>query len=253
MKPNNKRMFLFIIILQTVSGICQPILAEDWPTRLHDMHRGGVTSETLTVPLTEAWTYKTSTQPEPAWTESPARQDNYRGYYNLKPRQNFDFRNIRIQLLNSMNKLINKKKNGFTLTEVIVVISLGALIGIMVLAIVTPGLRYIKTTKKIEHLHSDALFLLNKLNYWIKQGKKLTVTSPSTLEIKLPDDSIKEITKDSDNLNLDGVTFNSDNIRVTELNFTQLNRSVRINITLKVDGADKTFSATTTIAQRNSI
>lgn len=152
-----------------------------------------------------------------------------------------------------MNKLINKKKNGFTLTEVIVVISLGALIGIMVLAIVTPGLRYIKTTKKIEHLHSDALFLLNKLNYWIKQGKKLTVTSPSTLEIKLPDDSVKEITRDSDNLNFDGVTFNSDNIEVTELNFTQLNRSVRINITLKVEGADKTFSATTTIAQRNSI
>ena len=91
MKPNNKRTFLFIIILQTVSGICQPILAEDWPTRLHDMHRGGVTSETLTVPLTQAWTYETSTQPEPAWTESPARQDNYRSYYNLKPRQNFDF------------------------------------------------------------------------------------------------------------------------------------------------------------------
>ena len=152
-----------------------------------------------------------------------------------------------------MNKLINKKKNGFTLTEVIVVISLGALIGIMVLAIVTPGLRYIKTTKQIEHLHSDALFLLNKLNYWIKQGKKLTVTNPSTLEIKLPDDSEKIITRDSDNLNLDGVTFNSDNIRVTELNFTQLNRSVRINITLKTEGLDKTFSATTTIAQRNSI
>jgi len=152
-----------------------------------------------------------------------------------------------------MNKLINKKKNGFTLTEVIVVISLGALIGIMVLAIITPGLRYIKTTKKIEYLHSDALFLLNKLNYWIKQGKKLTVTNPSTLEIKLPDDSEKIITKDSDNLNFDGVTFNSDDIKITELNFTQLNRSVRINITLKVDGADKTFSATTTIAQRNSI
>lgn len=91
MKPNNKRTFLFIIVLQILLGICQPILAEDWPTRLHDKHRSGVTSESLTVPLTRAWTYKTSTQPEPAWTESPAQHDYYHLWYDLKPRQSFDF------------------------------------------------------------------------------------------------------------------------------------------------------------------
>lgn len=152
-----------------------------------------------------------------------------------------------------MNKPI--KKNGFTLTEVIVVIALGTLISIMVLAIITPGLKYVKATKETQRLHSDAIFLLNKFNYWIKQGKKLTVTNPSTLEIKLPDDSAPPfiITKDSDNLNFDGVALNSNNIELTKLTFTQLARSVRISITLRAENSDKTFSATTTVAHRNSI
>jgi outer membrane protein assembly factor BamB len=71
--------------------LCRSAAAEDWPTRLYDKHRSGITSESLTLPLTERWTYDTARRPAPAWTESPAPHDHYRDYYNLKPRQNFDF------------------------------------------------------------------------------------------------------------------------------------------------------------------
>ena len=64
--------------------------ANDWPTRLKDIRRGGMTSEKLVLPLSQAWVYTTARGPLPAWTESPARHDNYHFYYDLKPRQNFD-------------------------------------------------------------------------------------------------------------------------------------------------------------------
>ncbi len=69
---------------------CQAAAAANWPTRLHDIHRGGVTSEQLTLPLSPIWTHTTSRPPTPAWTESPAVHDYLHNYYDLKPRQNFD-------------------------------------------------------------------------------------------------------------------------------------------------------------------
>jgi len=64
--------------------------AADWPTRLHDVRRGGITTERLTLPLTGVWTHAAARPPAPAWTESPARHDYLHNYYDLKPRQNFD-------------------------------------------------------------------------------------------------------------------------------------------------------------------
>ncbi len=150
-----------------------------------------------------------------------------------------------------MDKRINKNMSGFTLMEVIIAMSLGILTGLMIIAIITPGLRYVRTVKRIEHLHSNAIFLLNKFDYWIKQGGDLEVVNPSTLEIKFPDNSTKELTKNGENITFDGLVFNADDIEVTELNFNKLNRSVRVNFTLQIEGTDEIFSATTTIAQRN--
>ena len=64
--------------------------AHNWPTRLKDVRRGGVTPEQLSLHLEQAWVYTTSRAPVPAWVESPARDDDYHDYYDLKPRQNFD-------------------------------------------------------------------------------------------------------------------------------------------------------------------
>jgi Concanavalin A-like lectin/glucanases superfamily/PQQ-like domain/Domain of unknown function (DUF2341) len=71
-------------------ALCAPSVAEDWPTRLHDVHRSGVTQEQVGMPLSPAWTYTTSRAPAPAWTESPAVHDYLHNWYDLKPRQNFD-------------------------------------------------------------------------------------------------------------------------------------------------------------------
>jgi len=63
---------------------------EDWPARLHDVRRSGITAEQPALPLAQAWTYATKRGPAPAWTESPARHDYLHDFYDLKPRQAFD-------------------------------------------------------------------------------------------------------------------------------------------------------------------
>ena len=65
-------------------------LGEDWPARMHDIQRTGVTGEAIGPPLTPAWTYTTERAPVPAWTESPAIHDYLHNWYDLKPRQHFD-------------------------------------------------------------------------------------------------------------------------------------------------------------------
>ncbi len=76
-------------ILALVLVLSLPAAAGDWPARLYDIRRGGITSEQLQPPLSEAWTYATSRVASPAWTESPAIHDYYHLWYDLKPRQNF--------------------------------------------------------------------------------------------------------------------------------------------------------------------
>lgn len=69
----------------------QPIPAgEDWPTRMHDNQRTGVTRESVAFPMSPLWTYTTERAPAPAWTESPAIHDYLHNWYDLKPRQHFD-------------------------------------------------------------------------------------------------------------------------------------------------------------------
>ena len=75
-------------VLATLHSVS--VAAEDWPTRLKDVHRGGITAEQLALPLHQAWAYTTLRAPAPAWTESPAVHDYLHNWYNLKPRQNFD-------------------------------------------------------------------------------------------------------------------------------------------------------------------
>lgn len=79
-----------LVPLILTSCFCSTLTAEDWPTYLHDIHRSGITSEQLEMPLSKVWTYFTQRSPVSAWTESPAKQDVYHGYFNLRARQDFD-------------------------------------------------------------------------------------------------------------------------------------------------------------------
>lgn len=64
-------------------------VAEDWPTYLHDNRRSGITSESVSLPLREAWHYVHEAPPQPAW-EGPAKWDAYSGRKDLKSMRNFD-------------------------------------------------------------------------------------------------------------------------------------------------------------------
>src|SRR4030043_546498 len=143
-----------------------------------------------------------------------------------------------------------KNKSGFTLVETLVVINLGLLISVTAIAIFVSGLKQIQSARNLTDLHSNAIFLSNTINYWVKQGKNLSLPSPNVLEITLPDSSFKMITRENNNLTIDGSVFNLNNIEVTQLSFDKLEKSVRISFTLRMKKSGETFSLKTTISQR---
>ncbi|OGZ17592.1 MAG: hypothetical protein A2V72_02325 [Candidatus Nealsonbacteria bacterium RBG_13_37_56] len=146
-----------------------------------------------------------------------------------------------------------KNKSGFTLVETLVVINLGLLISVTAIAIFVSGLKQIQSARNLTDLHSNAIFLSNTINYWVKQGKNLSLPSPNVLEITLPDSSFKMITRENNNLTIDGSVFNLNNIEVTQLSFDKLEKSVRISFTLRMKKSGETFSLKTTISQRNNL
>ena len=66
------------------------VIAEDWPTFQLDNQRSGITSEHIDVPLHCQWVLTPRQKPHAAWEESPAKQDFWQGFKNLKPRSLFD-------------------------------------------------------------------------------------------------------------------------------------------------------------------
>lgn len=62
----------------------------DWPTYRHDIARSGIASDPLGTDLTEAWTYRATHAPQPAWP-GPARRDGWHKSEPLKARMIFDW------------------------------------------------------------------------------------------------------------------------------------------------------------------
>ena len=89
---SSHRRLLFAVLPAVFAAIlvASGASAEDWPARMKDMHRGGISSEKLSLPLECVWKHTTKRAPAPAWIESPARHDYLHRHYNLKPRQHFD-------------------------------------------------------------------------------------------------------------------------------------------------------------------
>jgi len=90
MKKIIDRVVVIFVVMLCMVCSSSITYAVDWPMRLYDVHRGGVSPEHLDAGLQPAWTYTPTAVPAPAWTESPAKQDFWQRYFNLKPRQNFD-------------------------------------------------------------------------------------------------------------------------------------------------------------------
>jgi outer membrane protein assembly factor BamB len=66
------------------------VFGEGWGTYRHDAARSGVTGQTLTPPLSQAWAFESKYPPQPAWP-GPARRDGWHKTENLKPRVIFDW------------------------------------------------------------------------------------------------------------------------------------------------------------------
>jgi len=137
----------------------------------------------------------------------------------------------------------DKKKSGFTLVETIVMFAVVIIIVTTIMSVVVSGLKHIRYIKNLGRLHSNAVYLVNTLNYWIKQGEDLNVPSPSILEVTLPNSPTKKVIDDS--------MFNTSDIQVNALTFTQLAKSVQISFTLQAENEE--LHIQTTIAQRNNL
>ena len=144
------------------------------------------------------------------------------------------------------------------MVEVLVTISLNLLVVAMIIAVGISSLRHIRTIRDNRNLYATASFLNNQFTYWIKQGVLLNTPASSTLEISLPGapPSTTIITATTtiagrDTIIIDGNDLISNNINVDNLVFTKMDNSVRIAFTLNTGNPTTTFSATTTVAQRN--
>ena len=165
--------------------------------------------------------------------------------------------------------LNDKKEKGFSLVEVIIAISINLLVVITIMAVFFPGLKHVRMIKNDRNLHSSTQLLINQFNYWIKQGANIEVIEVEPedpedeleyiLRIQFPDHSWKIITKNAedsiiidDNSGDPPILLTANNIKTEKLEFTKMDRSIRIDFVLKIEGADETFSAITTVAQRNT-
>ena len=157
-----------------------------------------------------------------------------------------------------MKIIKNRKEKGFSLVEVLVAISLNLLIAGMIITIASSSLRHIRTIKDHRNLYSTASFLNSQFTYWIKQGTNFEVLPANPgdqLKIRIGS-STTTIAKNADNRIIinDGAVdeyLTTNNIKVDNLAFTEMDNSVRIVFTLNIGNPTTTFSATTTVAQRN--
>lgn len=146
-------------------------------------------------------------------------------------------------------------KKGFTLIEAIIALAIGSFVATMIVMVITLGIRQVHTTKRVERLHANAVYLSSTLTYWIKQAEMLTVSTLPThsLKIRLPDSSTITILKSGNKIARDSQNLTTDDVEVVELTFQKVSNSVRIGFTLKSTGFDETLSTTSTISKRNGL
>lgn len=157
---------------------------------------------------------------------------------------------------------IHHKKSGFTLIEMLVAMSIGLLITITVTAVAISSLKYVRTARALERLHSNAFYITDTISNLIKQSASTTVPGLTTLKVTAPDLTTKTITLAGGQITIDTtpITYlTSTDVSVLyfrvvpALNANHTINSIRVGFTLKSVSQGKIFFATTTFARRNSI
>lgn len=85
----NQRHAITLYAALAFVGVCLTAQA-DWLTYRGDNARSGISTDALSVPLTNTWTFQSKHPPEPAW-KGEAKWDGWNKVYDLKSRQTFDY------------------------------------------------------------------------------------------------------------------------------------------------------------------
>ena len=141
----------------------------------------------------------------------------------------------------------------------LLVIGISIVVVMVLLITATNSLKYVREIQVTQRLQAEGDYLINKLAYWIRQGKQLPTpgTVSAELEITLTDDSKKIFKKDSDNKviletrNAAGTLISSevltDKLKITNSDiFTTKVNAVKINLV-----TDSNFFLKTILAKRN--
>lgn len=155
-------------------------------------------------------------------------------------------------------------KQGFTLIEVLIALSLSAGVAVMMLLVLMPGLRHVKEIRESERLHAEANQAVDLIGFAVKSGTQIEVSGTETLAITLPDSSEKTLHRIGSRLFMTipagDYPITSDNVLLTQLIFEEYAsstcaacraRSVRMSFTLTSLDGRRSISGTTTVSLRN--
>ena len=159
----------------------------------------------------------------------------------------FKYLNIAIFKNNAFNR------RGFGLIETTIALFLGSFLAVTVAGVFIIGLKGFRELKRKEYVQAEAIFIADSFVNMVKQGERFKAPDPATLEIILPDLTVRTIALDGESIELDGKTLNSARVKVTALTFTPLTNSVRISAALESVSGDEAFSFTTSAAKRNNL
>ncbi|MDP3963058.1 MAG: prepilin-type N-terminal cleavage/methylation domain-containing protein [bacterium] len=158
--------------------------------------------------------------------------------------------------LNSRTNHENHRKNGFTLLEVLISLTISVVVATVITLVTASGLKNVRAARRMERVHANITYTADALTYWIKQAKLAQTPSAGTLELVVPAaTSYKTVIlqKNGSQITLDGNAITSNDVEIADLTFTRFPKSVRIGLTIQsaYDTA-QSLSVTTTVTQRNS-
>ena len=143
--------------------------------------------------------------------------------------------------------------SGLTILETILTITIGVTAAVFMTLTAIAGIKSIRDEKKTERLHANATHIVETVTYLVKQGKIISVPNTFTLTVTLPDFSTKTVTLSGNRLTVGGETITSADVKLSQVAFIKLARSIQMAFTLSSQDGQKTFSATTTVAERNTL
>lgn len=147
---------------------------------------------------------------------------------------------------------IHVHKNGFTLIEIIVALSISTLILLAVTQTMLLGISKTRYIRQEETLHSNIMYMLNTIRHGVRNAEMLTPISSTEVVIRYSDYTTETLLFDGTHFTLDGEKLISDPVSVNDISLGVIDDSLRIYFELSSGTAHPAvFAATTTIAQRN--